>query len=40
MDKFDIGEGFIISDEEEETGKFGNRLIKYIPLWKFLLNAY
>ena len=39
LDRFKVKEGIIITDEEEKERKINNRLIRYIPVWKFLLKS-
>lgn len=38
MEYFSMSEGYIISFEEESVQEIKNKRIKFIPLWKWLLN--
>lgn len=38
MDKFSLKEGIILNLEEEKEEKFKDKKIKFIPLWKWLLE--
>lgn len=40
LGKFKGREGLIITDEEESEEMAGDRILKRVPLWKFLLDAY
>lgn len=39
MEKFHLSESFIITENYEAEEKIKNKTIKYIPLWKWLLEA-
>lgn len=38
MNKFKLKEGLIITEDMEKQEKVNNKIIKYIPLWKYLLK--
>lgn len=38
MKKYDIETGFVITDDYETTEKYGNKIIEFIPLWKWILR--
>ncbi|MFN4227486.1 MAG: ATP-binding protein, partial [Candidatus Ratteibacteria bacterium] len=39
IEKFDLKEGIVITDDYENQEKINGKIIKYIPLWKWLLNG-
>jgi predicted AAA+ superfamily ATPase len=38
MAEFTLKEGLIITDEEETELKEGDAMIRFVPLWKWLLR--
>lgn len=38
MEKFKLKTGFIITENQEEERRVGNKLIRIVPAWKWLLN--
>ena len=38
MAEFDLKEGLIITDDEETELKEGDVVIRFVPLWKWLLR--
>ncbi len=38
MDKYDIGTGFVITEDYEAEERYEDRVIKFIPLWKWLIG--
>jgi len=38
MDKYDIGTGFVITEDYEAEERYENRIVKFIPLWKWILG--
>jgi len=38
MDKFNLKTGLLLTDNQEEEIRFDNRVIKLIPVWKWLLE--
>jgi predicted AAA+ superfamily ATPase len=38
MQEFRLKEGLVITQDYEAEEKFGNKKIKFVPLWKWLLG--
>jgi len=38
MEQFSLKEGVLLTESEEEERKIGKKVIKFVPLWKWLLN--
>jgi len=38
MDKYDIMTGFVITEDYEAEEQYKNRIVKFIPLWKWILG--
>ncbi len=39
MEQFNLKEGFLLTENEEEERKIGKKVIKFVPLWKWLLKV-
>jgi len=39
MEEFGLKEGLLITGDEEGSEKIGNRIINYVPLWKWLITG-
>jgi len=39
MNEFNLKEGIIITSEQEDIVKEGNKTIQILPIWKYLLTS-